>query len=577
MVDFRFSVRRLAPQFLGTRRWFVSCVVLIGLMLLAGASRAADETGRAGPTIADDDVPSRIRRMTSELGYDSTVGDLFVEFVDTWRLPELSQRIDNAKQKLAEEPQATADVARTQGEVLDQIRQYVRATFKQVNVGPSDTSKEFHHLQRILETRQSQCVGNSQLFIVLGTAVGLDARAIDVIFPSAGCLDEHTFHMAPVVRLADGRVRIIDDRGEVNSPPFVFSEHYKRHGASWKLIDRANPLQLHRQVRPLDLNEVRAHVLVSTAASFFDSDRSHIGRPLVETAFELSPDSSYVLLAMARWLEHKDGDVDRAEALLKQALHNDPDRANCCSRYAEHLARRGRFREAQPLFNRAMALLPEAPNTLVSRAMCHYCLEERQSASKDVATALRIEPNHLGALALRAELRNWEGNLEGALVDADFVLARDPDNSSALRARVNVRMHRGEYEAAERDCDALLTVDPGASDGWSSRGICRSQLGRLREAMQDYCKAVELSPSDFQVLANMAYLHLEFREPAKALADCDAALKAKPDYELALFNRGVALAQLGRKAEARESIERSVEAAPETRARADGAIKRFGL
>jgi len=95
--------------------------------------------------------------------------------------------------------------------------------------------------------------------------------------------------------------------------------------------------------------------------------------------------------------------------------------------------------------------------------------------------------------------------------------------------------------------------------------------------MEDYCKAVELDPSDFQALANMGYLHLEFGEPAKALADCDAALRVKPDYELALFNRGVALAQLGRKAEGRESIERSVKAAPETQERAEAAIRRFGL
>jgi tetratricopeptide (TPR) repeat protein len=535
------------------------------------------ETDSAGQTAVDEGVPSRIRRMTSELGYDSEVGDLFVEFVETWRLPELKQRIDNAEQELAEGHHTPADVARTQSEVLEQIRRYVRATFKQVDIGPGDYSNEFHHLQRILETKQSQCVGDTQLYIVLGSAVGLDARAIDVIFPSVGCLDQHVYHIAPVVRLADGRVRIVDDRGEVYSPPFVFSKHYKRHGLSWKLIDQANPLRLHRQVRPLDLSEVRAHVLLSTASSFFNSDRSHIGRPLVDTAFQLSPDSSCVLLAMARWLEFKDGAVDEAEAFLKKALENDPDRANCCGRYAEYLLRKGRLREAQPLFNRAIKLLPESPDTLVSRAYCHHYLEERLSASKDVARALRIAPNHMGALALRAELRTWEGDLEGALVDADFVLERDPKSYSALHARMNVRMRRGECEAAERDCDSLLAIDPGVSVVWSARGLCRSHLGRLHEAMEDYCKAVELAPGDYQVLANMGYLHLEFGEPAKALADCDAALKAKPDYELALFNRGVALAQLGRKTEARESIERSVKAAPETQERAEVAIKRFGL
>ena len=547
------------------------CVMMApGSVAIHAQEQPADETDSARPTAASEDVPSRIRQLTTALGYDSEVGDLFVAFVDTWGLPELKQRIDSAKQRLAEGTQTTADVARTQSEVLDHLQQRLRATINQV-----DGRSGYFHLQLVLEKRQSQCLGNCQLFMVLGPAVGLDARPVDVIFPPFGYLNEHMYHFATVVRLADGRVRMIDQRGDVNSPPFVFTKHYEQHGAYWRLIKQSETIRLHRQIRPMDLQGVRSEVMLSTAQSCIKT-REHESQALFDAALELWPDSSRALLATARRLEI-DRKFTEAEALLQRALKCDPDRAEAYADYGLFAFRQGRLAEGKRFLDRAITLKPESPDTIAERAACHGALEDWRRAKADVALALQLKPDHLGALGLRAGFLILDGDLEGALREAEFVLARDPKSVRALRARSHVRMHRREYESAERDCDALVALDPGARDVWSSRGICRSHLGRLREAMEDYCKAVELDSSDFEVLANMGYLHLEFGEPAKALADCDAALRAKPDYELALFNRGVALAQLGRKAEARESIERSVKAAPETKGRAEVAMKRFGL
>jgi tetratricopeptide (TPR) repeat protein len=70
---------------------------------------------------------------------------------------------------------------------------------------------------------------------------------------------------------------------------------------------------------------------------------------------------------------------------------------------------------------------------------------------------------------------------------------------------------------------------------------------------------------------------LDLGRPADALADCDRALAIDPRHAIALFNRGVSLAHLGRKTEARAAIERSVEADPASRPRAEQALARFGL
>lgn len=530
----------------------------------------ADETDGSVASVVNEDVPSRIRHMTSLLGYDSEVGDLFIEFVDAWRLPELKEQIETAKHGLEEGTQTTADVARTQSDVLDQLLRRVRATIEQV-----DGRSECFHLQLVLEKRQSQCLGNCQLFMVLGAAVGLDARPIDVIFPPFGYLNESMYHSATMVRLADGRVRMIDVRGDVNSPPFVFTKHYERHGAYWRLIQQSNAIRLHRQIRPIDLQAVRSDVLLSTGQTY-KKTREDEARVLFEAALDLGPNSSRAVLQIAHCLE-LDGKFAESEALYQRAVKGDPDRAEAHFGYGCFLFRQGRLAEAKRFFDRAITLKPEVPTMLSERAAVLASLGEPRRARADVAKALQLQPDHLATLGLRAQFLVQDGDLQGALRDAETVLTRDPKNQRALTARTHVQMHRGEYEAAERDCDVLLAISPGDCKNWSSRGLCRSHLGRLREAMEDYCKAVELDPSDFQVLANMGYLHLEFGEPAKALADCDAALRVKPDYELALFNRGVALAQLGRKAEARESIERSVKAAPETQERAEAAIRRFGL
>ena len=49
------------------------------------------------------------------------------------------------------------------------------------------------------------------------------------------------------------------------------------------------------------------------------------------------------------------------------------------------------------------------------------------------------------------------------------------------------------------------------------------------------------------------------------------------EHAIAHLQRGVALAHLGRKVEARRSVEASITADPESRRRAEAAIQRFGL
>ncbi len=171
------------------------------------------------------------------------------------------------------------------------------------------------------------------------------------------------------------------------------------------------------------------------------------------------------------------------------------------------------------------------------------------------------------------------------------VVERTPDN---LPARINLGaayMERGEYERAEAEYRSLLALAPGYPRAYYNLGLLALRRGRLDDAVSAFQRTVALAPRNssahthlgilalragdepaaeaaFQAalrieptqreaLNNLAAVYLERREWSKALDLVDAALQRDPAYLEASYNKGVALAGLGREAEA-EAVLRDV-------------------
>jgi tetratricopeptide (TPR) repeat protein len=71
-----------------------------------------------------------------------------------------------------------------------------------------------------------------------------------------------------------------------------------------------------------------------------------------------------------------------------------------------------------------------------------------------------------------------------------------------------------------------------------------------------------LEPENLSAVVNKGVLHNEKKDPAAALDMFELALRIQPGNPIALFNRGLALLQLGRVNEARDSLEFFVTTAP---------------
>jgi len=134
-------------------------------------------------------------------------------------------------------------------------------------------------------------------------------------------------------------------------------------------------------------------------------------------------------------------------------------------------------------------------------------------------------------------------------------LAEEDPNVHVLLARR--RLAIGEVELAQESAQHALDLDPNRPAAWAIRGHVQRAMGRPQEALADFHRALGLAPEDRTVQLEIARLHRQLNQPAKALAVLqNLANTWSPGEEPqeVLHLQGLAYAALGRYDEASSSF-----------------------
>lgn len=158
--------------------------------------------------------------------------------------------------------------------------------------------------------------------------------------------------------------------------------------------------------------------------------------------------------------------------------------------------------------------------------------------------------------ALEAHLRQRPGDVE-ALTDAAILLEASGGAPQAALARY----------------DEALRLAPGHFRARLNRAALMAVLGRLEEALQDNLQLTKRYAGSWAAFYNLADVLLRLDRYAEALAAVERALQLAPGDVNSLMLRGLALAMLGRDAEAGASFGRAaaIDAAAAERYRAAAA------
>ncbi len=103
----------------------------------------------------------------------------------------------------------------------------------------------------------------------------------------------------------------------------------------------------------------------------------------------------------------------------------------------------------------------------------------------------------------------------------------------------------GEYQQAVESYTADLKNKPSDVNTIYNRGRAYQEMGNLLEAQADFETAINLDPTNFQVLLSLATIQLEQKSYASALLYATKAEEIPGAPAMASFLKGRALHQLG--------------------------------
>jgi tetratricopeptide (TPR) repeat protein len=137
-----------------------------------------------------------------------------------------------------------------------------------------------------------------------------------------------------------------------------------------------------------------------------------------------------------------------------------------------------------------------------------------------------------------------------AMQDFDQALKLKPDDVPALVSRAELRAAGHDHAGAAADLDAAGRAAAKGADIRLTIGGLYTRLGRLASAVAQYDLWIATHPESARMPAALEARcwarALEGRELKKALGDCNAALRLKPDIAGLLDSRALVELRLGR-------------------------------
>jgi tetratricopeptide (TPR) repeat protein len=187
--------------------------------------------------------------------------------------------------------------------------------------------------------------------------------------------------------------------------------------------------------------------------------------------------------------------------------------------------REGKIARSFELYDRAVAASPQDAHVYAARGWAYVCAKLLPRGIDDLSRAIALDPNHAEFYAMRGRAFALVGDNKQALADFDQALKRTPDDAHLRHDRASCRIALGGQEAAAiEDLNVAIRLEPNDVTHQLLRGNALGALHKTPEAMADFDAAVKARPKDPAVLMARAGAALRFaHQPDAAIRDLQQA------------------------------------------------------
>ncbi|MCB9462336.1 MAG: tetratricopeptide repeat protein [Candidatus Eisenbacteria bacterium] len=311
----------------------------------------------------------------------------------------------------------------------------------------------------------------------------------------------------------------------------------------------------------LQLDRSANAIALPLAESFFETSQVDSARSYAESVLGDTTQVAAARRLLAR-CDLYQGDAEGAIANLRASLDQAPDDQWAFLNLLSLLQRRGKLDEALALLEPAIPENLATAHIYTRRAALRSQLGRHVDALRDLAEALRKDPEYPGTeTALVQELGSIP-NPGDVKSDVESLLIELPDLVELRRAWITVLSQTDDWSAIGPQLQAYLSIRPQDGRAQLQAGLLALKADDRPTAEAHLLSAAALLDGDPEPYRWLWRLHARGQNWAEALAAADSILSRSPQDVEGLWFKGLAYDEAGRSDDAVQILRELTSRAP---------------
>ena len=258
------------------------------------------------------------------------------------------------------------------------------------------------------------------------------------------------------------------------------------------------------------------------------------------------------------------GQPARARAAFEKALAADPTQAVALEGLTRIDLEQRNIEEARARIDAALKAAPQNSRLHVVAARQYVTLGDEGTAEQVLKHAIQTDATNLRAYDLLARLYVKQRRLAEATAEFEKLSALRPRDVAPRTAVALLQQLQNQWDQAEASYKQVLALDPRAAVAANNLAqLYAERNGDLDVALQLAQTAKAALPNVSEVDDTLGYIFYKKKLPSVAIASLRLSVAAQPNNPVYLYHLGLAYAQNGDTALARESLENALKNQPD--------------
>ena len=253
------------------------------------------------------------------------------------------------------------------------------------------------------------------------------------------------------------------------------------------------------------------------------------------------------------------GDGVAAEASCRQALLLQPGLASAHLNLGNALVAQGRIDAAIASYRQALALQPALAEAHHALGLAFKQQGELEQAAQCLLQAIHCRPRHAGTHIQLGLILHAAGKLDAAAASLRSALQLQPGASTTHFYLANVLLDQGRPQEATTHYSQSLDLRPGQAEVMVNLGVALTATGRHAEAVASLQQALVLQPGSAMAHGNLGNTWLAMGEVTPARTHLEQAVVLAPSSGMAHRNLAHLLKTAGQPGQALHHLQHALD------------------